>query len=72
MFKIINKSLQKIAKGVEMVFIGTIIGMLLGSIDSALLYRVCDSISTIHDLECGQHVTFCGGASQRNFKKNGG
>jgi O-antigen/teichoic acid export membrane protein len=39
MSEIVNQSLQKIAKGTGIVFIGTIIGMLLGFIGRVLLVR---------------------------------
>ena len=39
MSEIINQSLQKIAKGTGIIFIGTIIGLLLGFIGRVLLAR---------------------------------
>ncbi|MGB2728288.1 MAG: polysaccharide biosynthesis-like protein [Halobacteriota archaeon] len=39
MSEIINQSLQKIAKGTGIVFIGTIIGMLLGFVGRVIIVR---------------------------------
>ncbi|MGB2842995.1 MAG: oligosaccharide flippase family protein [Halobacteriota archaeon] len=39
MSEIVNQSLQKIAKGTGIVFIGTIIGMLLGFVGRIILVR---------------------------------
>ncbi len=39
MSEIVNQSLQKIAKGTGIIFIGTIIGMLLGFVSRIIIVR---------------------------------
>jgi len=39
MSEIVNQSLQKIAKGTGIIFIGTIIGMLLGFVSRVIVVR---------------------------------
>lgn len=45
MSEIVNQSLQKIAKGTGIVFVGTIIGMLLGFVSRIII------VDTLHIIE---------------------